>query len=85
MSMGYRERFSNGRRECYQKKFPKRDVTDFRGGQVFLDRAKSVGARSLSKVLTVSMDLCSGRGVNTKYLLNSYVLGTVPNTLSALF
>lgn len=51
--MGYRKRSSSGRRECYQEKFPKRDVTDFKGGQVFLDRAKGMGTRSLSKVLTV--------------------------------
>lgn len=83
--MGYRERSSSGRRECYQEKFPKRDVTDFKGGQVFLDRAKGMGTRSLSKVLPVSMDLCYRRGINIKYLLNSYVLRAVPNTLSTLF
>lgn len=62
------------------RKVPKGDITGLRGGQVSLDRAKGVGARSLSKVLTVGMDLCSRRGNNIKYLLNSYVLGAVPNT-----
>lgn len=69
----------NGR-ECCQEKFPKGDVT----GQVSLDRAKGVGARYLSKGLTVGLSRCSRGGVNIKYLLNSYMLGAVPSTSSAL-
>lgn len=49
-------------------------------GKVGLLSAKCMGARTLNKLLTVGLVLFSRRGINIKYLLDSSVLRSMPDT-----